>query len=88
MARSTRKSDSYGGGGGGAWDDVNKYNPVGVRSITIRHGNHVDSLQVTYLLADGSTYMAPKHGGTGGSQSSFTLAQDEMIMLKGKPTIP
>ena len=88
MARRIRKSDSYGGSGGGAWDDdIRNYSPpiVGVRSITIRHGNQVDSLQVTYLLADGSTYTAPKHGGTGGSQSSFTLAQDEMIIrVEGK----
>ena len=86
-ARDTRKSNTYGGTGGRAWDDVSTHSPaiVGVSSITIRHGNQVDSLQVTYLLADGSTYTAPKHGGRGGSQSSFTLAPDEMIVqVKGK----
>ena len=88
MARQIKKSAEFGGNGGKTWDDgVLTHSPpiVGVRSITIRHGNQVDSLQVTYLLADGSTYTAPKHGGPGGSQSSFTLAEDEMIIrVEGK----
>ena len=88
MARTIQKSDLLGGTGGSVWDDgVLTHTPtiVGVRSIHIRHGNQVDSIQVTYLLADGTTYTAPRHGGSGGSSSSFTLADDERIVrMEGK----
>lgn len=88
MARQISQSSNYGGSGGRAWDDnIYSHSPtiVGVRKIDIRHGNQVDGLQVTYLLADGSTYTAPRHGGSGGSPSSFTLAEDERIIrIEGK----
>ena len=88
MARQIKQSGVSGGGGGSAWDDgVLSHSPaiVGVKSINIRHGNQVDAIQVTYLLADGSTYTASKHGGSGGSGSSFTLAANEMIIrVEGK----
>ena len=88
MARKIEKTKVFGGRGGSAWDDgILTHSPaiVGVRSISIRHGNQVDSIQVTYLLADGTTYTAGKHGGRGGSPSSFTLAEDEMITrIEGK----
>ena len=82
MASTITKTKLFGGSGGSTWDDdINNHSPpiVGVSSIAVRHGNQVDSLQVTYLLADGNTYAAPKHGGTGGTASSFTLAEDEKI---------
>ncbi len=88
MARQITQSGISGGGGGNSWDDgILTHSPaiVGVKSINIHHGNQVDSIQVTYLLADGSTYAAPKHGGSGGSASSFTLAENEMIIrVEGK----
>ena len=88
MARKITKGALSGGNGGSAWDDdILAHSPaiVGVRSIAIRHGNQVDSLQVTYLLADGSSYTASKHGGGGGTPSSFTLAGDERIIrVEGK----
>ena len=88
MARQIKKSGVSGGSGGSAWDDgILTHSPaiVGVKSVNIRHGNQVDSIQVTYLLADGTTYDAPKHGGSGGSLSSFTLADSEMIIrVEGK----
>ena len=88
MARKIEKSTIFGGTGGSLWDDdILTHCPaiVGVRAISIRHGNQIDSIQVTYLLADGSTYSAEKHGGSGGSLSSFNLAEDEMIIrVEGK----
>ena len=39
----------------------------------------IDSIQVTYRLKDGSTFAAPMHGGTGGSEYSFTLASGEKL---------
>lgn len=88
MARQLKQSSLHGGTGGNSWDDnITGHKPaiVGVRRIDIRHGNQVDGLQVTYLLADGSTYSAPMHGGGGGSPSSFILAEDEMIIrIEGK----
>ena len=88
MARSILQSSTFGGGGGSAWDDnILTKSPaiVGIHKVDIRHGDQVDSLQVTYRLADGSTYTAPSHGGTGGSFSSFTLASNERIVrVEGK----
>ena len=89
MARHIETSEMFGGSGGAAWDDcILRATPpaiVGVHSISIRHANQVDSIQVTYLLADGTTFTAGKHGGPGGISSSFVLAQDEMIIrVEGK----
>lgn len=88
MARQITTSSKFGGGGGSAWDDdIVNHSPtiVGIERIDIRHGNQVDSIQVTYRLSDGSTYTAPKHGGSGGSPSSITFASDEFIIrVEGK----
>ena len=88
MARRITQGPLSGGNGGSAWDDdILAHSPaiVGVRSIAIRHGNQVDSLRVTYLLADGNIYTASKHGGDGGTSSQFTLAGDERIIrVEGK----
>ena len=40
----------------------------------------MDAIRVTFRFADGSTYLSPAHGGSGGEQSSFTLAEDEKIV--------
>ena len=88
MARQIEKSKPVGGNGGSSWDDgvlTHKPQIVGIRSMTIRHGNQVDGIQVTYVLADNTTYTAPNHGGSGGSPSSFTLAEGERIVrMEGK----
>ena len=74
------RSASYGGTGGAAFDDI-----IGIAGMRIRSGNQVDSIQVTYRLSDGSTFEGPKHGGSGGSPKSFTLASDEkLIKVEGK----
>ena len=74
--------------GGNYWDDRDpgpSPGIVGIHKIDIRYGDQVDAIQVTYRLADGSTYTSPMHGGFGGVSSSFTLASDESIVgVEGK----
>jgi hypothetical protein len=65
-------SRKYGGEGGYTFTD---YNASKVSAIEVRHGAWIDAVTVTY--ADGSS---AKHGGKGGSASSFTLDQDEYIV--------
>ena len=85
------KSELTGGSGGMPWEDaILEHSPaiVGVRSIAIRQKFYlwIQSIQVTYLLANGSTYTAAKHGwATGGTLRSFTLEDDEVIIrVEGK----
>ena len=68
----------FGGTGGSYFDDHNE-NITGIVGMRIRAGSYVDSIQVTYRLKDGSTFAAPMHGGTGGSEYSFTLANGEKL---------
>ena len=74
-------SPQLGGGGGNSFDD-NQLDKkiVGVTGFTIRHGNQVDGVQFTYLLADNTTFQAPYRGGSGGSASTVTLAVGEVIV--------
>ena len=77
------KSAQFGGSGGSAFDDRSD-NIAGIIGMKVRSGNQIDSIQVTYRLKDGSAYEAPKHGGNGGSVSSFTLADGEkLIRMEG-----
>ena len=77
------RSAQFGGSEGSAFDDKND-NICGIIGLKIRSGNQIDSIQVTYRLKDGSAYEAPKHGGNGGSLSSFTLADGEkLIRMEG-----
>ena len=74
-------SGSFGGSGGSKFND----DIVGIRGMKIRHGNQVDSIQVTYILADGTIWEGPRHGGTGGSLSQFTLEEGEkLVKMEGK----
>ena len=89
MALNITRSDTLAGGAGGIlWDDniVGHYPTiVGVYKVDIRHGDQIDAIQVTYRLKNGSTYTAPRRGGSGGILSSFTLASDEAIVrIEGK----
>lgn len=86
LSRTVIRTRHTGGPGGGAFDDIqSRPDIVGIRSLTIRSGNQVDSIQVTYALANGLTYVAPRHGGTGGYSRSFSLASGEFISkVEGK----
>jgi hypothetical protein len=54
----------YGADKKGYTDYFNDYtsNTVGIKSIVISYSDQVDSIQVTYLLANKSLYQAPRHG--------------------------
>ena len=78
-----QQSQQIGGSGGLAWNDpVETHSPhiVGIKAIRIRHADRIDSIQVTYLLTDGSTYIAPKHGGDGGSETNVEFDEGEEIV--------
>jgi hypothetical protein len=68
------KSPQYGGGGGTPFDDSSYIgNPI--TSITVRHGELVDSIQITY-----GNQQAPKHGGGGGEADTISLAKGEQVI--------
>jgi hypothetical protein len=67
------KSPQYGGGGGGAFDDSGYIGPI--TSITVRHGEYVDAIQVTY-----GGQQAPQQGGDGGQADTISLAQGEQVI--------
>ena len=65
-------------GDGNFFDDYNE-NITGIVGMTIRAGSVIDSIQVTYQRKDGTTFTAPMHGGAGGGEYSFTLADGEKL---------
>jgi hypothetical protein len=68
------KSPQYGGGGGDPFDDSSYIgNPI--TSITVRHGEYVDSIQVNY-----SGQQGPQHGGGGGNADTISLAKGEQVI--------
>jgi hypothetical protein len=69
----------YGGGTGGEAfsDDLTEITRV--KEVRIRSGAYIDSIQLVWELADGSTVEGEHHGGQGGTPSSFTLAAGEFI---------
>jgi jacalin-like lectin domain-containing protein len=71
-----------GAGGGDPFDDTTLSSTpiVGIQSLIIRSGRYVDSIQATYLLADGTVLTAPAHGGSGGNPSRINLAAGETII--------
>ena len=73
----------YGSKHGIFWNDIiSSCDPiiVGIRSIELYHDSlHIISIQVSYLLADGSVHTTSKHGGSGGSRSVIVLAMKEHI---------
>lgn len=64
-------SESFGGGGGGEFDDRNHRK---VKKITVNAGAIVDSITMTYERGD-----ADKHGGGGGGEQVFELANGEFV---------
>ncbi len=69
-----RPSPAYGGGGGGAFDDL-KDGIIGkIERIDVRHGARIDNITVYYQGAG-----SKPHGGNGGGLSTFTLDSDEWI---------
>ena len=74
------QSSLIGGTGGSYFNDYDDNNNItGIVGMRIRAGDQIDSIQVTYRLNDGTTFTAPRHGGTGGTEFSFTLADGEKL---------
>ena len=67
--------------GTGFWDPVLTYRPAISRlyKVCIRHGADVDAIQLTYLTTSGTYYTTGRYGGSGGSESCFTLGSNEII---------
>ncbi|WP_422755445.1 jacalin-like lectin [Micromonospora sp. WMMD708] len=68
-----RASDSWGGPHGTPFTDADRVGPALTR-VTLRGGSRLDAVGVD--LADGGQL---RHGGTGGTESSLTLAPGERI---------
>src|SRR5215213_3735396 len=75
------KTASVGGGGGGAWDDVQALAatpPTAFRRIAVRSGSYLDQIESTYGLAAGTSIQA--HGGGGGGPASFDFVPNEILI--------
>src|SRR5688500_19598712 len=76
------QTPSYGGGGGGAFDDIEATPanpPVGIKAIAVRSGAYLDQLAATYDVGGGST-VAPTHGGQGGGPTSLQFVPNEKVI--------
>ena len=90
--RPVLKSRGVGGPGGTPFDDLMdndlSVDIKGVHSIALTYTDQsVESIQVTYLLSNGSYYQAPRHGGNSSSNPSVNikLASGEHVEeIKGK----
>ena len=80
-------TDTYGSTQGLIWDDdILSHQPtiVGIRHVSISYENQINSIQVTYLLADGTLYNAPRRGSSIGYSTSIALNEDErFIRIEG-----
>lgn len=83
------KSPLFGGSGGVPFDDATTSilpTIVGLKSLAILHGpfhgvRSIISIQATYLQADGTEIVAPRHGGDGaGTVSTIDFAAGEKIV--------
>ena len=89
QVKKLHKSQQFGGHGGVAFDDqVECHEPsiVGIKAIkTSAEVYKVHSIQMTYLLADGTTYVAPQHGVKHGHEKYIEFdAGEEIVMVAGK----
>jgi hypothetical protein len=79
-AQQLNATQVYGGPGGNAFSDFQPPTGARVAEVRVRSGNMVDSVQMVYALADNSTVVGPRHGGSGGNNNSFRLDGDEYII--------
>ena len=82
----THSIGSFGGGGGGAFNDLpDECNGI-VRVIRVYAGKYVDGLDITYRKSDGSE-VSILRGGTGGGRHTIEVKIDEgerIIAVFGK----
>ena len=73
-----KQSSVYGGSGGEAFtDDLTQI--CRLAQVVVRHGSRIDAITSVWQLPDGTLVTGKRHGGTGGTESSFTLEKDESI---------
>jgi Jacalin-like lectin domain len=68
-----------GGPGGNAFSDPVPEQGARVVEVQVHSGDYVDSVQLVYMLRDGSRVAGPQHGGTGGRLGVFQLDADEYL---------
>jgi hypothetical protein len=73
-----KQSSVYGGDGGAPFtDDLTQI--CRLVQVIIRHGSRIDAITSVWVLPNGTEVTGTRHGGTGGTESSFTLEKDEYI---------
>ena len=68
---------TYGGGGGGAFNEHPAYCRSTVKRIVIRSGTYIESIQITYQLPNGKYYRGKRYGGGGGRVHTININVDE-----------
>ena len=67
---------SYGGGGGGSFNELPNNCGAVVSKIVIRSGSRIDAIQVTYRLSNGQDSTETLHGGRGGGENKINIDID------------
>jgi jacalin-like lectin domain-containing protein len=80
VAQQAPSTEVVGGPGGNAFSDPEPAQGTLVVEVQVRSGDHVDSVQLVYMLSDGRIVMGPQHGGSGGGLSVFHLDADEYLI--------
>ena len=69
-----------GGSGGTAFFDDEVPAGAAIAEVRIQSGEFVDSVQMSYILPDGRSFEAARHGGAGGQAEVFRLDPGEFIV--------
>ena len=80
LAQEAPVTEIVGGPGGNAFADPEPAQGGRIIEIQIRSGDHVDSVQLVYMLSDGRAVEGPQHGGAGGGLNVFHLDADEYLI--------
>lgn len=66
------QGEMLGGGGGQPFSDRI---PDGARicEVTVRHGDYIDGIRISYMTPDGTKVDCPYRGGQGGTETTFTI---------------
>jgi hypothetical protein len=86
ISQTIKQSALIGGAGGVAFQD-DLTNIKRLASVAIRSGLLIDAIRADFLLQNGSTLAGASHGGSGGSEAVFNLAEGEVIVsIEGQHT--
>jgi len=79
FGRQLSSTNVVGGRGARTFADFQVPADARVSEVRIQSGERIDSLQMVYVLPDGSSLSGPRHGGSGGRLNVFRLDADEYI---------